>query len=64
MATRIMAEAIFLKEVPLNHQAMIFSKLLATLITVLIMEIEVLIVVILIEDWILEISIMKWITGD
>ena len=63
MATRIMAEAIFLEEVPLN-QAMIFSKLLAMLITVLMMEIEVLIVVILIEDWILEISIMKWITGD
>ena len=63
MATRIMAEAIFLEEVPLN-QAMIFSKLLPMLITVLIMEIEVLMVVILIEDWILEISIMKWITGD
>ena len=63
MATRIMAEAIFLEEVPLN-QAMIFSKLLAMLIKVLIMEIEVLMVVILIEDWILEILIMKWITGD
>ena len=63
MATRIMAEAIFLEEVPLN-QAMIFSKLLGMLITVLMMEIEVLMVVILIEDWILEILIMKWITGD